>query len=434
MSRARSVAKSSIASVTDSSVYRKTTLRNGLRVVTETLPSLRSISLGVWIDVGSRHERPDENGLSHFVEHMLFKGTHNRSAHQIASELESLGGSLNGFTSREQTCYYARFIDEHLPIAVDVLADLTCNPTLTATHISREKQVVCEEIKESLDNPSDKIHDVFAHTFWGNHPLGQPIMGSMENINSVTRPKVIDFVERHYRSGSVIIAASGAVDHDKLVRLVRRYFHYTDGTAEPAMQAMPPERKQVTVERNTSKQTHVCLGFPSPPYTSSQKMVVLAISSYLGGGMSSVLFQKIREERGLAYSVFTFTDFYRDSGVFGTYLGTDSKHLNQGLEVIAAELRRIRRRKLPTDQLDLLKSQMKGHLILSQESTNSRMNRLARQELMIDGYQPLSDMVKEIERITPSDFLEMANYVFDESRVAMAVLGPVAKGSLNGAF
>lgn len=432
--RARTLAKTSFASVTDSSVYRKTTLRNGLRVVTETLPSLRSISLGVWIDVGSRHEQPEENGMSHFVEHMLFKGTRNRSAHQIAAELESLGGSLNGFTSREQTCYYARFIDEHLPIAVDVLADLTCNPTLMGTHISREKQVVCEEIKESLDNPSDKIHDVFAHTFWGNHPLGQPIMGSMKNINSLTRPKVIDFVERHYRTGSVVIAASGAVDHDQLVKLTKKHFHFNDGTSEPAMQAVPPEEKKVNIERNTSKQTHVCLGFPSLPYTSTQKMVVLALSSYLGGGMSSVLFQKIREERGLAYSVFSFTDFYRDSGIFGIYVGTDSKHLRQSLEIISGELRRIKRRKLPSDQLDMLKSQMKGHLILSQESTNSRMNRLARQELMIGGYQPLSDVIEEIEKITPSDFLEMANYVFHNSRAAMAVLGPVAKGSLDGAF
>ncbi|MCM2272227.1 MAG: insulinase family protein [candidate division Zixibacteria bacterium] len=420
--------------VTDGSVYRKTELRNGLRIVTETLPAVRSVAIGVWIDVGSRHETPEENGLSHFVEHMLFKGSKNRTAKELASSLENLGGSLNGFTSREQTCYYARVLDEHLPMAVEVLADLTCNPTLTATHVNREKQVVCEEIKEALDNPSDKIHDVFSRTFWGKHPLGQPIMGSQENIRSLTRPRVVDFVKKHYRSGSIVIAACGSVDHDRLVKMVRKYFHFTDGMVTPPIQANPPLSLKKNIERNDNKQTNLCMGFPALAYESSERMVMLALSSYLGGGMSSVLFQKIREDRGLAYSVYSFNDFYRDTGIFGIYLGTDSKHLRKAVDVVLTEARLIKRNKLTSSQLGQLKSQLKGHLILSQESTNSRMNRLARQELLIGGYQPLTEMVVDIEEVSAKRIQDLAHQVLDESRAVVAVLGPVGKGALDGAI
>ncbi|MBK7141386.1 MAG: insulinase family protein [bacterium] len=395
---------------------------------------MRSIAIGVWVDVGSRNETPEENGLSHFVEHMLFKGSHKRSARELAAALETLGGSLNGFTSREQTCYYARVLDEHLPIAVDVLADLTCNATLTAQHVNREKQVVCEEIKEALDNPSDKIHDVFSRTFWGKHPLGQPIMGSQEIIKGLTRPGVVDFVKKNYRAESIVIAASGSISHERIVALVKKHFKFGEGASAPAPRANEPATLKINIESNRSKQTHVCIGFPALPYESTERMTLLALSSYLGGGMSSVLFQKIREDRGLAYSVYTFNDFYRDTGIFGIYLGTDQKHLNKGVDLILTELKNMRKKKLATSDLNKLKSQMKGHLILSQESTNSRMNRLARQELLIGGYQPLTDMVTEIEAVSAKRLQDLANRIFDESRAVAAVLGPVPKGALDGAF
>ncbi len=420
--------------VTDGSVYRKTELSNGLRIVTETLPSVRSIAIGVWVDVGSRHETPAENGLSHFVEHMLFKGSRRRSARELAAALETLGGSLNGFTSREQTCYYARVLDEHLPIAVDVLADLTCNATLTTTHVNREKQVVCEEIKEALDNPSDKIHDLFSQTFWGKHPLGQPIMGSQANIKALNRPRVVDFVKKNYRAESIVIAASGSVDHHLLVKLVKKYFRFGAGSSTPARQADEPTERRINIETNGQKQTHVCLGFPALPYESEERMTLLTLSSYLGGGMSSVLFQKIREDRGLAYSVYSFNDFYRDTGIFGVYLGTDKKHLSKGVELILAELKNMRKKRLGSSDLNKLKSQMKGHLMLSQESTSSRMNRLARQELLIGSYQPLTEMATDIEAVSASKLQDLANQLFDLSRAQVAVLGPVAKGALDGAF
>jgi predicted Zn-dependent peptidase len=415
-----------------SGVYRKTVLKNGLRIVTETISAVRSVSLGVWIDVGSRNESRSENGLSHFIEHMLFKGTRKRDARELAAALEELGGGLNGFTSREQTCFYARCLDEHLPVAVDVLADLTCNSRLAAVHVQREKSVVCEEIKEALDTPSDLIHDLFARTYWGEHPLGQPIMGTMENIQSLTRPRTVDFMKRHYRADSVVVAACGSMTHEEVVQLARKHFEFDKGESEEAVVATRSQERQIIIKSGDNKQTHFCLGFPSPRYDSPDKMTTLALSAYLGGGMSSVLFQKIREDRGLAYTVYSFNDFYRDSGVFGVYLGTDGKRIRQACEVVLGELRRVKRKKLTASQLHKLKSQMKGHLVLSQEATNSRMNRLARQELMTGKYQTLEKMLKDIDDVTASGIAEMAGRIFDESKAAVAVLGPVPKGVFDG--
>lgn len=415
-----------------SGTYRKTILKNGLRIVTEQIPGLRSVALGVWVDVGSRNERGKENGLCHFIEHMLFKGTRKRDARELAAALESLGGSLNGFTSREQTCFHARFLDEHLPTAVDVIADLMCNSTITAEHIEREKKVVLEEIKEALDTPSDKIHDLFAHTFWGNHPLGQTIMGPPANIMGLSRPQVIRFMKEHYRTGSIVVAASGSIPHERLVSLVKEKFRFVPGVSNGAQAAGHRTDRAVMIEQNRSKQTHLCLGFSTPPYSSPDKMTILALSSFLGGGMSSVLFQKIREDKGLAYSVYSFNDFYRDAGVFGVYLGTDGKNLAKATALVLMELRKMKQKKVTPSQLKTLKSQMKGHLILSQESPNGRMNRLARQELMVERFQTVQDMIKEIDRVTASGICDMANRIFDESKAAVTALGPISKGALSG--
>lgn len=395
------------------------------------MSSVRSISLGVWIDVGSRHERPEQSGVSHFIEHMLFKGTKRRTARQIAAELESIGGNLNAFTSREQTCFAARILDEHLEIAVDVLADLTCNATLTPLNIRREKMVICEEIKEAEDNPSDHIHDLFAKTFWGTHPLGQPILGTKKTVASMQRTHIIDFLKRHYRSGSIVIAAAGCVSHAKLVRLVKEKFSFPTGEAEKAETAHRGREKSIKFAADTNSQTHLCLGYPGLEYGAKDKIAALALNAYLGGGMSSVLFQKIREERGLAYATYTFHDFYRDAGVFGAYLGTDKKHLKQAIDIILTEFDRVRKRRLPRAKLDTIKGQMKGQLALGMESTSNRMNRLARQELMLQPYQSYKQMLKEVDKITSSQILELSNQLFDNSTVALTVLGPADRQAFD---
>lgn len=410
--------------------YCKTELSNGIRVVTETVPSVRSASIGVWFDVGSRYETASENGLSHFIEHMVFKGTRRRSARAIAASLESIGGSLNAFTSREQTCYTARVLDEHVEDAIDVLADISCHATFTQTNIDRERTVICEEIKESLDNPADLIHDLFSRTFWQAHPLGRPILGPADNIRTVSRATMLDYRRRHYRSGSVVIAASGSIRHRDLVQLAKKHFPFPDGRGEAPQAAVLPVRSSRHVMQRDSSQTHLCLGYPGYSYGDQRRMIALVLNAYLGGGMSSVLFQKVREERGLAYSVYSFLDLYKDSGIFGAYVGTDREKLEQAVSIILREFSRLKKTRLPDSRLKTVKEQIKGQLTLGLESTSSRMNRIARLELMLGIYQPLSMTLKEIDKVTSADLVELARELFDERRLAVAVLGPVEASAL----
>lgn len=414
------------------SAYKKTTLKNGLRIVTEQMPSVRSVSLGVWVDVGSRFESSEESGLTHFIEHMLFKGTKKRSAKQIATEIESIGGVLNAFTSKEQTCYVVRILDEHLETAVTVLSDMLLNSTLTPANLKREKQVICEEIKESIDNPSDNIHDLFSTAFWGDHPIGRPIMGDIDNIQNMPRKRMADYIGRNYKAGSIVISAAGSVSHAKLVKMVRERFELQPGQSDRPLAAEREKLKNLVTLSNDNNQTHLSLGFPGLSYSDKDRMTTMVTSLYLGGGMSSVLFQKIREEKGLAYSVYTFHDSYRDSGIFGAYLGTDKKHLKQALDITLKEFHKLTKNKLSSLMVQQAKSQLKGHIMLGMESTYSRMNRLARHELMYGKYYTLSETIKEIEAVTPSAVLKLANKLFDRDRLAIAVLGPTEKNELKG--
>ena len=411
--------------------YQKTVLKNGLRVVTEHIPSVRSITLGVWFDVGSRNESEDVNGVSHLIEHMLFKGTKNRSSKEIASSLESIGGSLNAFTSKEQTCYIARILDEHLTEAVDVLADITCNATLTPTNLVREKKVVCEEIVESLETPSDHIHELFAKTYWGANPLGRPILGELDGITSMPRAKIVKYIQNNYKAGSVVIAASGSVSHSKLVKLVKERFHFPEGKAETFVPATREKETSLSVVPNNNNQIHLCVGYPGLDYTAKEKLTALAMHVSLGGGMSSTLFQKIREEKGLAYTVFTFLDIYRDAGIFGAYLATDKKNLKSAVDITLKQMEMLKKKRLTEDALGKVKAQLKGQLTIGMESTSSRMNRLARNEIVLGEYRPMKNTLKEIDRITTSDILAVSNSLFNRSKLAVAVLGPVRKDDLN---
>lgn len=420
--------------LSDGSVYQKTVLPDGLRIVTEQIPSVRSISLGVWVNVGARNESVDENGVTHMIEHMLFKGTKKRTALQLAAEIENIGGLLNAFTSREQTCYLARVMDEYLETAVDVLSDLSQNATLTPTNLSKEKKVICEEIKESLENPSDHVYDIFAKTYWGKHPLGQPILGSIDTVSNMPRNRLVNYMKRNYKSKSVVIAASGAIKHSQLVRLAKKKFNFVNGEAEQGSPAMRDKNKSVVVESNGQNQTHVCVGLPGIRYQDKERTAALAISSYLGGGMSSVLFQKIREERGLAYSVYTYHETYHDAGIFGAYLATDPNGVGKSVEIIRSEYEKLKKKRLSKHQLDQVKAQLKGNLTLGMESTSARMNRLARQELLLGNYHSVDETIKDIDALTPSEILELSNRMFDMSQVAVAVKGPAKKEVLENAL
>jgi len=404
--------------------FRKTKLKNGLRVITERRPSVRSIALGIWIDVGSRNEAPDENGITHLIEHMVFKGTRRRSAGEIAASLESLGGALNAFTSREQTCYNARVVDEHMATAVDVLADISCHAGITPANLKKEKLVICEEIKEANENPSDYIHDLFAQTYWDGQALGQPILGSVENVLSMSRAKVVDYIRRHYRSESIVIAAAGNVDHDRLVRLVRRHFQFKSGAVDPAPLVTAPVAVRVKHSPSENGQTHFCVGYPGLPFADREKLAAILLTTHLGGGMSSVLFQKIREDRGLAYSVYAFHDAYREAGVFGVYMATDKRRLAEAYAIVERELKKVRNRRLTSAQLDKIKNQVRGQIGLSLESTPARMSRLARNELMLGRRVTINQTMNEVDRVTSSRILEIANRMLDDSLLAIATLGP----------
>ena len=417
------------------SVYRKTALSNGLRVITERVPSARSISLGVWVDVGARHEQPAENGVSHLIEHMVFKGTKRRNARQIAASLESLGGALNAFTSREQTCFTARVLDEHLPMAVDVLADITCRATFTPTNLEREKHVICEEIKESFENPADHIHDVFAEAFWGGHPLGQPILGSETIIKRMSRRRILGYLRTHYRPPAVVVAAAGSVSHNKLVHLSRELFQLAPGQA---VNLMPPAKHLteplVEVSARDIEQVHACLGFPGMPFGGNERFPLLALVTHLGSGMSSVLFQLVRERYGLVYTIYTFHDAYRDAGMLTTYLATDRSNLARSLQLVLREIRRVKKNRLSATRLRQVKQQLKGQLALGMESTTAKMNRLARQELMLGEYVPLEKTLRAIDGVTASQVLESANQLLDENRLVVAALGAVDRKTVGNSL
>jgi predicted Zn-dependent peptidase len=412
--------------------FRKTILPNGVRVVTEHVPAIRSVSIGVWVGVGSRDEHPRQNGLSHFIEHMHFKRTERRSALQIAQALEALGGTINAFTTREHTCYYARILNRHLPTALDVLADILNNSLFRPADLNKEKSVVAEEIKDIADTPSEYIHDLFDSRMWLAGPLGQPIMGTAKNIRALTRSEVLEFLHDHYHQGpNIVVAATGDVSHAALVESARRYFRWPD--TRPARKEIPPTHNGFSVKAfpRRTKQSQVCLGFPSIGFADRDRYPLLAANVHLSGGMSSRLFQSVREKKGLCYSIISYQEFFRDVGVFCVNFGADAKYVVKATDLILKELRRMKERKLSATELHEIKEQLKGNLVLSLESMYNRMDRIARLELML-GYQISLDMaLKLIDQITAAQIRSVANRIFDADRFTMCTLGPTKQAELE---
>jgi len=411
--------------------YNKTILNNGLRVVTEKIPTVRSVAIGIWIDVGSRDETRDQNGISHFVEHMLFKGTRSLSAKKIAAALESLGGTLNAFTSREQTCYHAYVLDEHLGQAVDVISDILMYSTISASNIDREKSVVIEEIHEVDESPADYIHELFSDRFWRGQPLGWPIMGTEKTVRTFNRRLIKFHMQDHYLASRVIVSAAGNVSHRKLVRLIKEKLDFLPGRDGRGEDAVYPEGISVHFVKNGSSQTHLCLGFPGLRFDHPDKLKLLLLHAYLGGGMSSALFQKIREEKGLVYSVYTFADLYRDSGIFGAYLASDRRRLHEAVEIMLKEFKKVKKSRLTADKLDSLKDQFKGSLLLGMESTSGRMNRLARQEILTGRYMSLKETLRAVDRINADDILEVARKILNSGNITIAALGSASRTDLE---
>jgi predicted Zn-dependent peptidase len=411
----------------ENSHYRKTVLDSGLRVVSETIPHVRSVSIGVWTNVGSRDEERSQNGISHFLEHMVFKGTKKRSVREIAQSLESLGGYLNAFTTKEQTCFYARVLDENVNQAMDVLADILMNATFRKEEMAKEKLVVIEELKNAEDDPEDIIHDYFEKALFPNHSLGNPIIGTEDNLRRFQRGDLRAHVATHYKPSQMVISAAGNIDHDRLVGLARRYFKgLTSNGGGPKRAASPGRPTRATNEEipRPINQAHICLGTVAYGIRHRDRYSLLVLNALLGEGMSSRLYQRIRERHGLAYSVYSYVTMLSDSGVFGAYLGTDKKNIKNALELVHAELDRLKLRPVPRAELDRTKQQIKGTLMLGLENMSGRMIRLGSAELYLESYISLDTILGRVDAVTPETIQRVARDVFKESLFSTVIIRP----------
>ncbi|MCJ7497052.1 MAG: insulinase family protein [candidate division Zixibacteria bacterium] len=413
-------------------IYQKTILDNKLRVISEKIDSVSSITLGVWIDVGSRDEEQNENGISHFIEHMLFKGTKKRSTKEIALALESLGGTLNAFTGRENTCLYAKVLDEHLEIALDVLSDLLLNPLFNPYDFKKEKKIIAEEIKELEDMPSEVAFDLLMEAMWGEHPLGRPVIGDIKNIQKLERGQLLNFMREKYVSPKIVIAACGNLIHQRLVKLVENKFKLNNPIPK-RIREIPPLKllSQKIAQRRKTAQTHICIGFPGYSFKHPKRYAALLLGNILGGGMSSRLFQNLREKFGMVYTIHTFIDSFKDKGIFGVYLGTDKKQVLPAVEQVLKELHRIKKDGLKRKELEDAKYQLKGNLILGAESTSTRMNRLARLEIYLKDYISLEKTISLINQVKKEEVIEVANELMHKDRLSVAMLGQVGQSILQ---
>jgi len=412
-----------------SAEFKKSVLNNGIRLVTERIPYVRSISIGAWLNVGSRDEVPDNNGISHYIEHLLFKGTKNRTAVEIAESLESVGGHLNAFTGKELTCYYAHVLDEHLSISVEIIGDILSNALFETSEMEKEKKVILEELNTIEETPEELIHEYFLDDVFPNHPLGLPVIGKRQNITSFNRQNVLDYLSDNYTIDRLVIAAAGNVDHDELARLVEKNFKNLGNKGSQNYEPPKGPRHGKHVMENGAIQAHICLGTHAYSYRNPKKFGLLVLNTLLGSGMSSRLFQNIREKHGLAYSIYSFIDFLFDTGLFGIYIGTDKHKVDDSLELINKELEQLMKQPISGAELDRTKSQLKGNLMLGLESTSSRMNRLAKMEIYLQKNFTLDDTLNEIAKVSQEDILNIANELFTSDRIYTTILKPQAQNS-----
>jgi predicted Zn-dependent peptidase len=403
-------------------------LPNGLIVITEMMPHVRSVSVGIWVNNGSRREVAAENGTAHFLEHMVFKGTHRRSAEDIAREMDSVGGMLDAFTSKEQICFNAKVLDEHLPIAFDVLADLVLRPKLDADDVKKERQVVLEEIKMDLDNPEYMLHDIFTRGFWPEHSLGRPILGTPETVKQFSKEGLSGRFQKWFAPDQIVVTAAGNVTHEQVMALAEREFGQLKPSGEAEPESAPKTAAPIHLEtKRDLEQVHLCIGVPCVPLADERRFAVAVLNNLLGGGMSSRLFQNIREKQGLAYAVFSELTPYSDAGMLSVYAGTAKETLGKVLDMTIAEFRAMKESPVTDEELLRAKNHLKGSLMLSLESTSSRMSNLARQELYFHRFSTLDEILSAIEAVTQEQVQGLAQQFFQPEKIAVTVLG-----SLNG--
>jgi predicted Zn-dependent peptidase len=399
-------------------------LDTGLRLITESMPHVRSVSIGVWLTRGSRHETSDRGGIAHFVEHMLFKGTATRTAEDIAQAIDSIGGQLDAFTAKEYASYYIKVLDEHLSTAIDLLSDIVMNPRFDADDLDKEKKVILEEIKMVEDTPDDLVHELFTQHFWEGHSLGRPILGSPESVESFTTDILRDYFSTAYVAPNLIVSAAGNIDHTRVKELIEPAFAALPTTAAVYDDTVPRVVPQVLVRSKELEQSHVCLGTHSYQQNHPDRYVSYIMNTVLGGSMSSRLFQNVREKRGLAYAVFSGLSAYRDAGNITIYAGCANRAVPELVDLCVEELRGLKQSPVPDTELRRAKDHLKGSLMLSLENTASRMSHLARQEIYFERHFGLDETLAGVERVTADDVTRVASDLFANGSLAATVLGP----------
>ena len=410
--------------------YRKSVLPNGIRLVTEAMPHVRSVAVGVWVDTGSRVEPAERGGISHLIEHLVFKGTATRSAEAIARTVDSVGGHMDAFTAKEHTCFYVSVLDDHLPLAVDLLTDILMRPLFSAEDIEKEKSVVLQEIKMVEDTPDDLIHDLFAERVWAGHPLGRPILGLWEQVKGFSRETILNHFQEEYVPGRITVAVAGHVEHDRVRDLFAARFDGWDRPAAPRAMTAPTTHPGVHLVSKPLEQVHVVLGFPGRSDVAADRYALYLLNDVFGGSMSSRLFQEVRERQALVYSVHSGTQPYRDTGLFYMYAGTEPGNFAKVLRAVMKEARALKKDGISAEELKRAKDHLKGNLLLSLESSSSRMNRLAKQELRFGSFLTLEEMLAAFDSVRPEDVEALLHGVLDEEQLALVALGPIDKRNL----
>ena len=405
----------------------KTVLSNGVRVVTESIPYVRSVTAGFWLKVGSRNEEAHQLGMSHMIEHMMFKGTSHHSAREIAETIDATGGQLNAFTDKERTCYYGRVPDEHWALLIDVLADMLCNSVFDRQEIDKEKGVILEEIRMYEDSPDELAHEALTENLLQPHPVARSVLGTPKSVQSFHREDLLAYVDEHYVPSNLVVSVVGNIQHHEVVELVARHLSALTG-APPMRQGVPvPRGCGKSIRTKATEQTHICLGVPGFSRKDKDKYVLHVLDTALGGGMSSRLFQSLREEKGLVYSTYSYHSCYEDVGMVAVYAGTSPGNATHVIDLITEECQRVAAEGLLQEELDRAKEQLKGSLLLSLENLAARMNRLAKAELYEERLLTPEELVARIDAVSPEDIVRVGRRLFAETPFSLAVVGPCNK-------
>ncbi len=412
-------------------MYNKTVLENGVKILTEKMEHIRSVSLGIWVGVGSRDEIEGENGISHFVEHMIFKGTRNRSGLQIAKVLDAIGGLSNAFTGKEHTCYHSKVLDKHLPTLAEILSDIFLNSIFDPQDMDRERQVILQEINMMEDTPEDRIHVLFNRLCWIDHPLGMCVLGTDKTVSNIKKETILNYIDRFYTPPRIIITAAGNIEHDALVAHFETLFKSIKAGNEDPPRSIPHVHSDISCHWKKLEQVHICLGGKAPNLSSDLRYGGAVLNTILGGNMSSRLFQEIREKRGLAYSLYSFLSAYMDTGLMGVYVGTDPSQVNHVLQIINREIKKIRNGEVSKSDLSAAREHLLGGVLLGAENTDVRMMRLARNDYVFGRYVSYDELVGKLQEVTVDEVVAVAKDTFQNDGVSLVTLGQTKREDLD---